>query len=67
MAAAGGPNSVTQLLLDWRGGDSHALDRLMPLVYGELRKLAGHYMRSERPGHTLQATALVHECADHAG
>jgi RNA polymerase sigma factor (TIGR02999 family) len=61
MVTNGGPNSVTQLLLDWRGGDSHALDRLMPLVYDELHKLAGHYMRSERSGHTLQATALVHE------
>ncbi len=53
--------SVTQLLLDWRSGNQAALDRLMPLVYDELRRLAGHYMRSERPQHTLQATALVNE------
>src|SRR4026209_2436214 len=55
------PNSVTQLLLDWRRGDAEALDRLMPLVYNELRRLAGRYLRSERPEHTLQATALVNE------
>ena len=52
---------VTQLLLEWRGGNQEALDRLIPLVYDELRGLAGHYMRSERPEHTLQATALVNE------
>lgn len=55
------PKPVTQLLLDWRRGDATALDRLMPLVYDELRRLAGHYLRSERPEHTLQATALVNE------
>jgi RNA polymerase sigma factor (TIGR02999 family) len=42
-------------------GDRDALDRLLPLVYGELRRLARHYLRSERPDHTLQSTALVHE------
>jgi RNA polymerase sigma factor (TIGR02999 family) len=52
---------VTRLLHEWRAGNQQALDQLMPLVYGELRRLAGHYMRSERPGHTLQATALVNE------
>lgn len=52
---------VTQLLLDWRGGDQKALDLLMPMVYDELRRLAGRYMRSERKEHTLQATALVNE------
>lgn len=52
---------VTQLLLKWRGGDQQALNQLMPLVYDELRKLAGHYMRSERSQHTLQPTALVNE------
>lgn len=52
---------VTQLLVDWRNGDKAALDRLMPLVYSELRRLADHYLRNERPDHTLQATALVHE------
>jgi RNA polymerase sigma factor (TIGR02999 family) len=53
--------NVTQLLLEWRSGNEAALDRLMPLVYDELRRLAQHYMRSERPEHTLQATALVNE------
>lgn len=53
--------SVTQLLGAWRSGDEHALAELTPLVYSELRRLAGHYMRSERAGHTLQATAVVNE------
>jgi len=53
--------NVTQLLLDWRAGKQEALDRLMPLVYDELRRLAGRYMRGERSQHTLQATALVNE------
>jgi len=52
---------VTQLLVDWSNGDREAFDRLMPLVYGELRRLAGRYLSRERPGHTLQCTALVHE------
>lgn len=52
---------VTRLLLDWRGGDRYALDRLMPLVYAELRRLAAAYLRRERSDHTLQPTALVHE------
>ncbi|MDQ3258016.1 MAG: ECF-type sigma factor, partial [Acidobacteriota bacterium] len=55
------PHEVTQLLLDWSNGDQLALDRLMPLVYDELRRLAHHYMSRERPGHTLQTTALVNE------
>src|SRR5262245_52573053 len=54
-------NNVTQLLLEWRKGNQTALDRLMPLVYDELRRLAQHYMRSERREHTMQATALVNE------
>jgi len=54
-------NQVTQLLLDWSHGNGAALDELMPLVYQELRKLAGSYLRSERPDHTLQPTALIHE------
>jgi RNA polymerase sigma factor (TIGR02999 family) len=54
-------NNVTRILLEWRSGNQQALDQLMPLVYDELRRLAGHYMRSERPEHTLQATALVNE------
>lgn len=52
---------VTQLLLDWSDGDKAALDKLMPLVYDELRRLARHYMGRERAGHTLQTTALVNE------
>jgi RNA polymerase sigma factor (TIGR02999 family) len=52
---------VTQLLQQWRGGNKEALDRLMPYVYDQLRKLASKYLRSERPDHTLRATALVHE------
>ena len=60
MASSSTP-SVTRLLLEWRGGDSKALDRLFPLVYDELREQAGRYMRNERPDHTLQATAVVHE------
>jgi RNA polymerase sigma factor (TIGR02999 family) len=52
---------VTQLLLAWNGGDKDALDRLMPLVYDELRRLARRYMMRESPGHTLQTTALVNE------
>ncbi len=55
------PKELSQLLVAWRGGDQTALDRLTPLVYEELRRLAKHYMRGERPGHTLQATALVNE------
>lgn len=55
------PNEVTGLLVRWRSGDREALDSLMPLVYEELRQLARHYLRQERPGHTLQSTALVHE------
>ncbi len=52
---------VTELLLAWNTGDRTALDRLMPVVYQELRRLARHYMQSEKPGHSLQATALVNE------
>ncbi len=54
-------NQVTRLLHDWGRGDSAALEELLPLVYQELRKLAGGYLRAERPGHTLQPTALIHE------
>jgi RNA polymerase sigma factor (TIGR02999 family) len=52
---------VTKLLLDWNDGDEEALPRLLPLVYQELRRLARRYMALERPGHTLQASALVNE------
>ena len=55
------PGAVTELLLAWSDGDEAALDRLMPLVEAELRRLARGYMGRERPGHTLQATALVNE------
>ncbi len=55
------PHEVTQLLLDWSNGDQLALDRLMPLVHDELRRLAHHYMGRENQGHTLQTTALVNE------
>jgi RNA polymerase sigma factor (TIGR02999 family) len=53
--------TITQLLVEWSEGDHAALDQLMPLVYDELRRLARSYLRRERPDHTLQATALVHE------
>ena len=52
---------VTQLLADWSHGDQAALQKLTPLVYGELRRLAHHYMEGQQPDHTLQTTALVHE------
>jgi len=55
------PHEITELLVAWGGGDESALDRLMPLVYDELRRLAHRYMSRERPGHTLQTTALVNE------
>jgi RNA polymerase sigma factor (TIGR02999 family) len=55
------PEDITQLLVDWSKGDQAALDKLMPLVYSELRRLASNYLRHERPGHTLQPTALVNE------
>lgn len=55
------PLDVTALLLSWSAGDSEAPARLMPLVYDELRRLARDYLRHERPGHTLQPTALVNE------
>ncbi len=55
------PSTVTQLLLDWRKGDEEALERMMPVVYEELRRIADRYMRREVSGHTLQATAVVNE------
>lgn len=54
-------HAVTAFLLDWGRGDQSALDRLMPLVYAELRRVAQNQLRLESPGHTLQPTALVHE------
>jgi RNA polymerase sigma factor (TIGR02999 family) len=55
------PKDVTGLLLEWSRGDKTALDKLIPLVYDELRRLADNCLRRERSGHTLQPTALVHE------
>jgi RNA polymerase sigma factor (TIGR02999 family) len=54
-------HEITQLLTAWRGGDADALERLVPMVYRELRKIAGNFMRRQRPGHSLQATALINE------
>jgi len=55
------PMEITQLLLAWGQGEQSALDQLVPLVYDELHRLAHHYMGHERPGHTLQTSALVNE------
>ena len=55
------PGPVTRLLLDWSDGDAGARDEMLPLVYDELRRLAGLYLLRERRDHTLQPTALVHE------
>lgn len=55
------PRDVTALLREWSDGDRTALDRLLPVVYGELRRVAGRQLRKERSDHTLQPTALVHE------
>ena len=59
--AASAPQEVTQMLLDWSKGDQQALARLIPVVYGELRRLASRNLRRERADHTLQTTALIHE------
>jgi RNA polymerase sigma factor (TIGR02999 family) len=56
-----GPKGIAQLLTDWANRDPGARERLVPIVYEELRRLAHHYMRGERAGHTLQTTALVNE------
>lgn len=53
--------SITVLVHEYAGGDKAALDRLLPLVYSELRRIAQRHLRDERAGHTLQPTALVHE------
>ena len=58
---ADSPGEVTLLLAEMKSGRKDVLDRLLPLLYQELRRLAAYYMRDERPGHTLQPTALVHE------
>ena len=54
-------HDITRLLGEWAKGNQHALEELMPLVYGELRQIAAAYLRKERQGHTLQPTAVVHE------
>ncbi len=61
MASAPSPQDITQLLVECRRGNRQALDELMPLVYNELRAVARRYLARERPGHTLQSTALVNE------
>ena len=61
----GGTESVTVLLAAWSRGDQEALEKLTPLVYDELHRLASHYLRNHNPSHTLQATALVHEAYIH--
>ena len=60
-ASPSAPESISQLLLRWRDGDSLAREKLMPMVYNELRRLARKYLRHERANHTLQPTALVNE------
>ena len=60
-AASASTHDVTRLLQAWGLGDKHALERLTPLVYDELHRLAHRYMSAEQPGQTLQTTALVHE------
>ena len=55
------PGDITRLLQDWREGQPDAFRKLLPLVYGDLRRIAYGYLMRERPGHTLQATGLVHE------
>ena len=55
------PQEVTQWLMAWSNGDRAALEKLMPLVYSELHRIARRHMERENPGHTLQTTALIHE------
>lgn len=65
MTPASPQQQVTQLLCDWRSGDGTALEKLVPLIQPELQRLAHHYMSRERPGHTLQTTALVNDAYLH--
>jgi RNA polymerase sigma factor (TIGR02999 family) len=58
---ASDPENVTRLLLEWSDGNQQALEEMLPLIYDELRHLAHNFLYRERPGHTLQTTALVHE------
>jgi ECF sigma factor len=55
------PEKVSQLLVEWSDGDKAALDKLIPLVYDELHRMAHRYMRGERPGHSLQTSAVINE------
>ena len=55
------PRDITQMLIDWSNGDRAALDRLIPVVYAELRRQAARHLRRERAGHSLQTTSLIHE------
>ena len=59
--AGGNPLDVTQMLKEWSDGNQNIFDKLMPLVYEELRRQASRYLRKERSNHTLQTTALIHE------
>lgn len=61
MSSGDASGEVTQLLIAWSGGDRSALERLLPIVYEELRRIAARALRGEAPGQTLQTTALVHE------
>ena len=61
MSDGPGSANVTALLVEWQNGSTSALETLMPLVYAELRLIAGRHLSRESPGHTLQSTALVHE------
>jgi RNA polymerase sigma-70 factor (ECF subfamily) len=63
--AASSSHEITQLLVAWGEGEQDALQKLTPLVYAELHRLAQHYMAGERTGHTLQSTALVNEAYMH--
>ena len=58
---ADAPGDVTQMLIAYSEGDRSVLDSLLPFVHDELRRIAGAYLKRERPDHTLQPTALVHE------
>lgn len=61
MSSASNHHEITKILGEWNSGDQQAIERLFPLVYDELRRQAQRYLRQERPDHTLQPTALVHE------
>ena len=61
MTVASSSPDITRLLVQWSGGDAKALERLVPLVYGELKRIASNQLRRERPEHTMAPTALVHE------